>query len=264
MQTGSGCNNKSLPSVVWIPHRATPPPKAEDDDDEEHHPYLLLGHDGRNAEVRLDGSCRGAGIHGGECPLLEGGDALGGCTSASAQISDREDASESKLLLDTKFSSLSLSTSARCELLTHLSKLSPSANKMVLTTLKKMKRLRLALMDPLRGVTADYNRDAGKGTLMELVKRTELAAECCVDDLLKLQPDMHSWESVLRSSTEDALAEFYVDLCVLMEECGDWDVVDMLSCSGDASVSLEDAIQCCYAVSRDHVREVLGLLPHVR
>ena len=117
-------------------------------------------------------------------------------------------------------------------------------------------------MDPLRGVTAEYNRDAGKGTLRQLVERTELAAESCVDNLLKLQPDsMLSLEAVLRSSTEDALAEFYVDLCVLMEECGDWDVVDMLSCGDDASVSLDDAIQCCYAVSRDHVREVLGL-PH--
>lgn len=156
-------------------------------------------------------------------------------------------------------------TTTRSRFVRYVAGLPPADNLLLLDSLKKMRRLRITLMDSLRGVAAEYNRDAGNGTLAELVESTELVARTCVDNLLlrdQQEGTFQKFESLLRSSTEDALAEFYVQLCSLLvtspsaaQGGTERELAEMLR-----DVKLLDAIECCQEVARDHVREMLGLL----
>ena len=159
------------------------------------------------------------------------------------------------------------STRVRSGLLRHLSALPPSQNKKVLDALKKIKRLRIALPDPLRGVTAEYNMDAGNGTFADLVLRTEFTARTCVDNLLAM--NNHSMKStfehrqaLLRDLVANALEDFFVELSVLVGECMDSNAPTIFG--GD--IKLQDAIQCCMEAARNHVTDAMGLLvpPHPR
>lgn len=143
-------------------------------------------------------------------------------------------------------------------LLSHLSTLPPSQNKKVLDALKKIKRLRIALPDPLRGVSAEYNRDAGNGTFADLVHRTEFTARTCVDSLLAMNQSMKSTfehrEALLRDLVEDALQDFFVELSVLVGECMGCSVLIF-----GKNIKLQDAIQCCMQVAHNHVMEAMGV-----
>lgn len=129
----------------------------------------------------------------------------------------------------------------------------------ILATLRCIQRHRIALPDPLRSFAAAYNRDAGSGTMAELVRDTEDVAATCVDDFLSVNRHQlsgnvgSSFESQLRSSVEEGLTTFYVDFYLFMKDLGD----DAVACMRD--MSLPDAIQCCQEFARDHVREMLQL-----
>lgn len=120
-------------------------------------------------------------------------------------------------------------------------------------TLKKIKKLRIHLMDPFRCVSANYNLVAGNGTVADLVQLTEDLARTCVEDLLKAQPSLQAMAPVLSSSTAPALADFYVELSVLLEELG-LEILYLLR-----KVGIQDTIEECNKAAHKHVDYFLNI-----
>lgn len=154
-------------------------------------------------------------------------------------------------------------------LIKYLESISPNKLRLFIESVKRMQRLRLKLHDPLSSMAAPYNKDAGNGTLRQLVQRTEEFAATCVDSYATFQTSrgygfvqkesMDAMIPILHSSVNHALSEFYVDLsCLLSDCCGEEN--DHLASSFLVGImDMKDILECCYQVARNNIRRKLHL-----
>lgn len=238
------CYSPIIATAEWIPF-----PAAEEEGVDNHHPYFPLLAEATSSMA----STKLSSVDVLPLPQREVATTTSihnTSTSTKPSTDDDDDALES--------SSTTTRTTTEILRLLQLLQENPALICSTLETLKRIKRLRITLADPLRGVAAEYNRDAGNGTLAELVRRTELLARTCVDELLLLQGSYREFEKTLRSGTEDALAMFYVELHALMmnldapppgNHCS---IAAMLR-----NIKMQDAIRCCQEAAKMCVKRAL-------
>lgn len=158
------------------------------------------------------------------------------------------------------------------QLLQYLESVSPSKLRLYTESIKRMHRLRLRLMDPLLSIASHYNKDAGNGSLRELVERTDDFAATCVASYANFQTSsasgfyprskdvVEAMVPMLEESVQSALAEFYLELSCLLSDCDSTcgnnvlHSVLVLGC-----MDIKDILACCYQAARNNVRKKLHM-----